>query len=192
MSQDNEPNNDLTGKLLIAMPSMGDPRFAQSVVFLCAHSAEGTMGLVINRPTDDLRLHHLLDQLSIEVGEGARDRPVHHGGPVEHGRGFVLHDSGYKSDLSTLAVSADFGMTATLDILEALACGNGPEHALVALGYAGWGPGQLDAEIAQNGWLTCEASHDLVFDTRDSGKWEAALARLGISALTLSADAGRA
>lgn len=183
---------DLHGKLLIAMPDMGDPRFAYSVVFICAYSEEGAMGLVINKATTDLRLSNLLEQLDIPKEPGARDLPVHFGGPVEHGRGFVLHDRKYYSDISTMDVSPDFAMTATLDILEELARGAGPEHAIIALGYAGWGPGQLEDEIAQNGWLTCEADPELVFGTADALKWEAALKRLGVSALTLSADAGRA
>ncbi|MDZ7711421.1 MAG: YqgE/AlgH family protein [Roseovarius sp.] len=183
---------DLTGKILIAMPGMGDPRFAHSVVYLCAHSAEGAMGLIINKPTQDLRMRDLLDHLSITPGPAIRDIPVHFGGPVEHGRGFVLHDDGYRSDIATLNVAAGFGMTATLDILEDLAGGRGPERAILALGYAGWGPDQLEAELADNGWLTCDADAGLVFDTDDAGKWEAALSRLGISSLTLSSDAGHA
>ncbi|MBQ0749144.1 MAG: YqgE/AlgH family protein, partial [Roseovarius sp.] len=131
---------DLTGKLLIAMPGMGDPRFAHSVVLLCAHSPDGAMGLIINKPTSDLRLRDLLEQLSIAPTGQTRNLPVHFGGPVEHGRGFVLHDRGYQSTLTSLDVNADFAMTATLDILEDLARGTGPERALLALGYAGWGP----------------------------------------------------
>ena len=183
---------DLTGKILIAMPGMGDPRFAHSVIYLCAHSAEGAMGLIINKPTQDLRMHDLLDHLSITPGPAMCDLPVHFGGPVEHGRGFVLHDDGYHSDIATLNVAAGFGMTATLDILEDLAQGQGPDRAILALGYAGWGPDQLESELAENGWLTCDADADLVFDTIDTGKWEAALSRLGISSLTLSSDAGHA
>ena len=183
---------DLNGKLLIAMPEMGDPRFAYSVVFMCAYSADGAMGIVVNKPTTDLRLSNLLEQLDITKEDDARDLPIHFGGPVEHGRGFVLHDYGYHSSLSTLDVNDAFAMTATLDILEDLAQGRGPAHALVALGYAGWGPGQLEGELAQNAWLTCEADADLVFDTPDSMKWESALKMLGISALTLSSEGGRA
>lgn len=150
------------------------------------------MGLIINKPTEDLRMGDLLGHLSITPGDAMRNLPVHFGGPVEHGRGFVLHDDGYRSDLATLNVDRGFGMTATLDILEDLAAGHGPERAILALGYAGWGPGQLEQELAQNGWLTCEADSDLVFATPDAGKWEAALARLGVSALMLSSEAGRA
>ncbi|GAB4284282.1 MAG: YqgE/AlgH family protein [Roseovarius sp.] len=183
---------DLNGKLLIAMPDMGDPRFAYSVILVCAHSAEGAMGLVINKPTQDLRLSNLLEQLEVTRSADARDLPVHFGGPVEQGRGFVLHDHGYHSSVSTLDIGSDFAMTATMDILEDLAQGRGPAHAMVALGYAGWGPGQIESEIARNGWLTCEADIGLVFETPDAMKWEAALKKLGISALTLSGAAGRA
>jgi putative transcriptional regulator len=183
---------DLTGKLLIAMPGMGDPRFDRSVVFMCAHSPEGAMGLIINKPTGDLRLKDLVAQLEIGDGSCARDRGVYFGGPVEPGRGFVLHSSDYTSEISTLAVSDVFGMTATLDVLEELAAGKGPECALMALGYAGWGPGQLESEILSNGWLTCEASLDLVFGGSDAGKWSAALKTLGVDPLSLSAAAGRA
>jgi len=183
---------DLTGKLLIAMPGMGDPRFEHSVIFMCAHSGEGAMGIIINKPTVDLRLRDLLEQLSITPGQDMRNVAVHFGGPVEHGRGFVLHDYGYHSSISTLDVNEDFAMTATLDILEDLADGRGPQHVVMALGYAGWGPGQLESEIAQNGWLTCEAGKEIVFDTPDGEKWEAALKSLGVDALALSASAGRA
>lgn len=183
---------DLTGKLLIAMPGMGDPRFAHSVVFMCAHSPEGAMGLILNKPTGDLHLHDLLEQLQITTGAEMLNRPVYFGGPVESGRGFVLHERGYHSSISTLDVDARFAMTATMDILEDLAQGRGPLKAMIALGYAGWGPGQLEGEIAQNGWLTCEADLSLVFDQPDATKWEAALKTLGIDALALSADAGRA
>lgn len=183
---------DLTGKMLIAMPDMADPRFGNAVVFLCAHSPEGAMGIIVNKPTADLRARDLFDQLSITMGQDARELPVYFGGPVEHGRGFVLHDYGYHSAISTLNVNADFAMTATLDILEDLAEGRGPGKALLALGYAGWGPGQLEAELAQNGWLTCDADHDLVFATPNPDKWEAALARLGVSPLMLSSDVGHA
>ncbi|WP_371225702.1 YqgE/AlgH family protein [Roseovarius sp. 2305UL8-3] len=183
---------DLNGKLLIAMPGMGDPRFAHSVVFICAHSPEGAMGIVVNKPTEDLGLKDLLEQLSITSETDMTARPVHFGGPVESGRGFVLHEYGYHSSISTMDVNDSFAMTATLDILEDLAQGRGPSRAIIALGYAGWGPGQLEAEIAQNGWLTCDAELSLVFETANANKWEAALRTLGIDALALSSAAGRA
>lgn len=183
---------DLSGKLLIAMPGMADPRFAASVVFMCAHSPDGSMGLIINKPTEDMKLSELLEQLSIELDPGVHDFDVHFGGPVEHGRGFVLHSSDYASSISTMAVGDDFGMTATLDILEDIAKGEGPKSAVMALGYSGWGPGQLEGEIAQNGWLTCDASAELVFVAKAADKWTAALKSIGIDALMLSAEAGHA
>ena len=183
---------DLTGKLLIAMPAMEDPRFARSVVFLCAHSADGAMGLIVNKPVTDLRLRSLLEQVSVRIAPGLPDRPVHFGGPVEHARGFVLHSGDYRSRVTTLEIAGGFGMTATLDVLEDIGAGHGPDRAIVALGYAGWGPGQLESEIAQNGWLTVDATADLVFDTADAVKWDAALRRLGVDALALSSAAGRA
>jgi len=183
---------DLTGKLLIAMPAMGDARFARSVVFICAHSEDGAMGLIINKPAADLSLRGLLDQVGITVVPGLSDRPVHFGGPVEHARGFVLHSGDYRSRITTLPVTDLFGMTATVDVLEDMGAGHGPARSIVALGYAGWGPGQLESELAQNGWLTVDATPDLVFGVPDAGKWEAALRGLGVDALALSPAAGRA
>jgi putative transcriptional regulator len=183
---------DLTGKLLIAMPGMRDPRFDRAVVFLCAHSDEGAMGLILNKQTPDVTLATLLDQLSIDSVGVLKNLPVRFGGPVEQGRGFVLHSDEYESVVSTLKVPGGYGMTATLDILEDIGAGRGPEKQLILLGYSGWGPGQLEAEIADNGWLTCDAPKALVFDANDGEKWEAALKTLGVAALALSPDAGRA
>lgn len=184
--------DDLTGKLLIAMPGMGDPRFERSVVFLCAHSDEGAMGLIVNKRAGDLTLAELLEQLKIAPGVAPRDRPIHFGGPVEHARGFVLHSGDYGSEGSTLHVSDAFGMTATLDILEDIALGRGPDRTILALGYAGWGPGQLEAELAQNGWLVADADADIVFAGEDGVKWTAALNAIGVNPMTLSGSAGRA
>lgn len=187
-----EDTINLTGKLLIAMPGMEDARFEKSVVFMCAHSPEGAMGLIINKPLADIAFKDLLKQLDVTVRPYSRDLAVHFGGPVEHGRGFVLHSNDYASDISTLRVADDFGMTATLDILESFGGGSGPHDAIMALGYAGWAPGQLEAEISQNGWLTCDADRALVFDTANADKWQAALKVLGIDALMLSSAAGHA
>lgn len=174
------------------MPGMGDPRFDGSVVFMCAHSADGAMGLIVNKPVLDMGLGDLLDQLEISCRAAARDQTIHFGGPVETSRGFVLHSTDYTSRLQTLAVGDDFGMTATLDVLEDLAVGTGPQHALVMLGYAGWGPGQLEGEIARNGWLTAEAAPDLVFAGGDDDKWTGVLRNMGIDPMGLSGAAGRA
>lgn len=184
---------DLNGKLLIAMPDMGDPRFEHSVVFLCSHGDDGAMGLIVNKPAADVQLADLLKQLEIKPDRPERGQmPVHFGGPVETARGFVLHSADYDANLHSMKVDETFSMTATMDILEDIATGNGPERALLMLGYAGWGPGQLESEIAMNGWLTTEADADLVFARSDESKWEAALKTLGVDPLTLSASAGRA
>lgn len=183
---------DLTGKMLIAMPGMGDPRFDQSVIFMCAHSDEGAMGLIVNKPSQEVKLTELVSQLNIVALTDLRGKPVHYGGPVEQGRGFVLHSPDYTSNVTTLEVDPQFRMTATLDILEDIAAGKGPLQRLLALGYAGWGPGQLEGEIAQNGWLICDATPDLVFHTPDAQKWEAALNSIGVLPLALSSEGGRA
>ncbi|MBF9030710.1 hypothetical protein HKCCE3408_09940 [Rhodobacterales bacterium HKCCE3408] len=188
--------SDLTGHLLIAMPDMADPRFAGTVILLCAHSADGAMGLIVNRAIPDVTLSEMLEQLGIE-GSSRPDMPVCFGGPVETGRGFVLHEGDWPGAYDpegegSIRIGSRFGMTATLDILEEIANGRGPKEALLALGYAGWGPQQLEAEIALNGWLTVEATPELVFGTEMDRKWEAALAMLGVDPLMLSSDAGRA
>ena len=183
---------DLTGKLLVAMPGMGDPRFEKSVIYLCTHSEEGAMGLIVNKPAADLSFPDLLNQLEIAAGPKISPANVYFGGPVDHGRGFVLHSADYTDNDSTLAVDTTFAMTATLDILQDMAQGQGPARAILALGYSGWGAGQLDREITENGWLTCDATAELVFGAEDDTKWTGALATLGIDAMSLSAAAGRA
>ncbi len=183
---------ELTGKLLIAMPGIGDPRFDNSVVFLCSHGDEGAMGLIINKLAPGVALQTLMDQLEIDIEPAIASAPVYFGGPVETQRGFVLHSDEYISTVNSLPVKPGFSMTATLDVLEDIAEGRGPERYLVMLGYAGWGPGQLEDEIAQNGWLTTDAEPEMIFtDTADT-KWEAALASLGVTPLNLSMDAGHA
>ncbi len=182
----------LAGQLLIAMPGMGDPRFDRSVIFMCAHSAEGAMGLIVNKPASDLRFKDLLAQLDIEPPEEASRMRVHFGGPVEHGRGFVLHSADYAIEGATMKVDDTFAMTATVDILQDMAKGRGPKRALLALGYAGWAPGQLEGEIQANGWLMAPASTGLVFGTPDRQKWEEALKSISIDPRLLSAEGGRA
>lgn len=189
---ESEDRLDLTGRLLIAMPGMEDPRFAHSLVFLNAHSADGAMGLIVNKPIEGMKLSTLLDQLSIALARPDLDSDLFFGGPVESGRGFVLHSTDFVSDLNTLMVDDAFSMTATQDVLESIAVGAGPARSLMALGYAGWGSGQLEREISQNGWLTCDATVELVFDMPNEEKWAAALASLGVDPVSLSATAGRA
>jgi len=184
---------DLGGKLLIAMPGLGDPRFDRAVILICAHSPAGAMGLIVNKAMPDLSFAGLLEQLGISPGGRGRDIRVHFGGPVERGRGFVLHSPDYRADGGgTMAIPGDFAMTATQDILAALARGQGPGAALLALGYSGWGPGQLESEIGRNDWLTSDPAHELIFDIEDGKKWAGALRHMGIDPLSLSAVAGRA
>jgi putative transcriptional regulator len=185
-------NVNLCGKFLIAMPGMGDPRFEKSVIYMCEHSENGAMGLIINKPTPEVTFAKLIEQLLIEPGENLPKAQVYFGGPVEIGRGFVLHSADYNLDDITLQIDDAFAMTATRDVLSDMANGSGPESALLALGYAGWGAGQLEAELGQNGWLSCDASPEVVFTVPDRDKWVAALKLLGVDALMLSATAGHA
>ena len=191
-----EPEPDapdfLDGKLLIAMPSIESSVFERSVIYMCAHSSEGAMGLIVNKPAPELEFGDLLKQLDISARSDAQPILVHLGGPVEHGRGFVLHSGDYKIEESTMDVGQGFGMTATLDILRDMATGKGPENSIMALGYSGWGPGQLEREIQNNGWLVCDAATDLVFGTANDDKWGAALGTLGIAPSMLSGAGGAA
>ena len=184
--------NNLTGKLLIAMPGMGDPRFEYALVYICAHSGDGAMGLIINKPNPKLAFKTLITQLKIKITDSIVDTTIYFGGPVEPMRGFILHSSDYPGGADTLNIDKSFSMTATPDILRDMACGNGPDIRILALGYAGWAAGQLEAELMQNGWLICDASHELVFDQDNSNKWAAALATLGVDPSMLSSQAGRA
>jgi putative transcriptional regulator len=184
--------SSLAGQLLVAMPQMSDPRFARSVIYLCTHSGDaGAMGLVINKVLGALSLAELFEQLQIQSGAFAKKRPVHFGGPCEPGRGFVLHTADYREE-ATVPVADNIAITATLDIMRAIGKGKGPRHSLFALGYAGWAPGQLDAEIQANGWLSVAADEAIVFDPDHDGKWQRALAKLGIDLSMLSSAAGRA
>lgn len=187
----------LEGQLLVAMPVMTDKRFQRSVIYMCAHSDEGAMGLIINHRADHISFPDLLERLGI-VPRGAEeglageilDRQVHFGGPVETGRGFVLHTADYHSNDSTLAIAGGISLTATIDILKAIAAGRGPERSLLALGYAGWSPGQLESEIQANGWLTCPADRDVIFEPDLDAKYERALAMIGVNPSFLVGDAG--
>ena len=181
----------LPGQLLIAMPSMTDPRFEKSVIYMCAHNADGAMGLVINRAIDSLTFPELLEQLEIDSGSGGDQIRVLFGGPVEQARGFVLHSPDYIQDAS-LVVDDNVVLTATIDILRAIADGTGPNNCLLALGYAGWGAGQLDSEIKSNGWLSVDADEDLVFGCDLDEKWERAMTKIGIDPRMLSDNAGHA
>lgn len=185
----------LTGKLLLAMPGMGDTRFYKSVIYVCAHDAEGAMGLVINHPIEGVAFEELLDQLKITAGSAmdlsVLDIPVMKGGPVEGARGFLLHSSDFVAR-DTVKVNDDFYVTGTLDALKVVAAGQGPRQCLFVLGYAGWSAGQLDQELQQNAWLSVEADPDLVFTGDPAGKWDRALRKLGIDPLMLAAAGGSA
>ncbi len=181
----------LSGQLLIAMPGMTDPRFEKTVIYLCAHNADGAMGLVVNRELESLTFSDMLEQLGIDAADPADQIRVHFGGPVESGRGFVLHSRDYLQE-PTMIVDGDVALTATLDILKEMANGAGPSQSLLALGYAGWGPGQLDAEILSNGWLHVAADDDLVFGGNLDLKWKRAMGKIGIDPLMLSGNAGNA
>lgn len=180
----------MTGRCLIAMPGMPDERFDKTLIYMCAHGPEGAMGLVINKPMDSISFPDLLEQLEITPSDG-EGIEVLFGGPVETGRGFVLHSPDYVHD-ATLIVDDEVALTATVDVLRAIADGGGPRQSLLALGYAGWGPGQLDDEIKANGWLSVDADTDLLFDTSIDEKWDSAMAKLGINPIMLSDTAGNA
>jgi putative transcriptional regulator len=189
----------LDGQMLIAMPGIGDPRFDRSVIVLCVHSPDGAMGLVVNRAAEQLSFAELLQRLDllpeteqIKLPPQVQAMKVQIGGPVESGRGFVLHTSDYHAADSTLPIDQGIGLTATLDVLRAIAAGKGPARALLALGYAGWGPGQLEREIQHNGWLHCETDETLLFDTDLDAKYDFALRKLGIEPSQLTSYSGHA
>lgn len=189
----------LDGQLLVAMPGMTDERFARSVIYLCAHSAEGAMGIIVNKPAADLNMPDLLVQLDIIRQDDAirlpirvGHMPVLMGGPVESSRGFVLHSPDFHIDQSTLLIDDGICLTATVEILRAIAAGTGPRDAVLALGYAGWQAGQLESEIQANGWLHCPADPDLIFNTALDAKYDRALRAIGIEPAMLSTSAGHA
>jgi putative transcriptional regulator len=181
----------LSGQLLIAMPGMADPRFHRTVIYLCAHNRDGAMGLVVNKLFGNITFSDLLEQLELDAPAKGADAPVYYGGPVESGRGFVLHSTDYVRE-GTLVVDEDVALSATLDILRAMAKGGGPQRSILLLGYAGWGPGQLDAEIQANGWLTAPCNEALLFDNNLESKWERSIATLGVDPRMLSGEAGHA
>src|SRR5271154_3922553 len=189
----------LDGQMLIAMPTMRDERFMRSLIYVCAHSSEGAMGIIVNQPASNINFPDLLVQLDvipaaelIQLPPRAGEVVVLKGGPVETGRGFVLHTPDFFIENSTLPIDEGICLTATLDILKAIARGNGPHNAILALGYAGWAPGQLENEIQGNGWLHCSADPELIFGPNVGGKYEKALRKIGIDLGMLSSEAGHA
>lgn len=189
----------LDGQMLVAMPTMGDTRFERSVIYLCAHSADGAMGIIINQVAKNISFTELLSQLKIisdddpiQLPDMVRNKAVHRGGPVETGRGFVLHSADYYIENTTLPIDENICLTATLEILKAIATGDGPRQSLLALGYAGWAPGQLESEIQANGWLHCPADSSLLFESDLIDKYNLALAKIGIDPIQLASEAGHA
>ncbi|MCW6509884.1 YqgE/AlgH family protein [Lichenifustis flavocetrariae] len=187
----------LDGQMLVAMPGMADERFSRSVIYICAHSQDGAMGIIVNQPARKVTFSEILVQLDVFGGEAAGAAPIDNvpvlrGGPVESGRGFVLHTADYYVDNSTLPIDDTISLTATLDVLRAIAAGKGPRRAVLALGYAGWSPGQLEAEIQSNGWLNCPADASLLFDPVLDEKYNLALHKIGIDPVMLSGEAGHA
>lgn len=189
----------LDGQMLIAMPAMNDERFSRAVIYVCAHSTEGAMGIIVNHPASNIKFPDLLVQLEvipaserIQLPTRAEEVKVLKGGPVETGRGFVLHSADFFIENSTLPIDEGICLTATLDILKAIARGNGPASAILALGYAGWAPGQLEQEIQQNGWLHCAADPELIFGKDTGTKYQKALRKIGIDLGMLSSEAGHA
>ncbi|MBV8401046.1 MAG: YqgE/AlgH family protein [Acetobacteraceae bacterium] len=186
-----ETDHFLTGQMLVAMPAMADPRFTQSVIYVCAHTDDGAMGIVVNRPIERPSFDDLLRQLEVEPVPPARRIRLCAGGPVDNARGFVLHTADWTGD-GSLRVTDNLALTASLDVLKAIAEGGGPRAGILALGYAGWGPGQLDAEMTQNAWLSVSPDERILFDDDHSTKWRRALAKLKIDPLLLSGNAGHA
>jgi putative transcriptional regulator len=190
----------LDGQLLLAMPSMTDPRFHKAVIYMCAHSADGAMGIVVNQRAPHITFPKLLEQLDIITNASDQESiripvdkmAVHTGGPVETGRGFVLHTTDYFAADSTLPIDDSIALTATIDILRAIATGSGPLRSLLALGYAGWAPGQLEREIHANGWLICPSDTNIIFEAAIEAKYERAMAKLGVHPSFLVSEAGHA
>lgn len=189
----------LDGQFLIAMPGMSDDRFARSVIYMCAHSSDGAMGIVLNQPAENVSFTDLLVQLEIvpdherhRIAETARGMTVRHGGPVETTRGFVLHTSDYAIDHATLPIDEALSLTTTLEVLRAIADGRGPAKAILALGYAGWGPGQLESEIQANGWLHCPSDMETIFGCELDDMYGRVLRKLGVDLVNLSSSAGHA
>ncbi len=190
---------NLEGQFLIAMPSIGDDRFSQTVIYMCAHSNEGAMGLVINQQAEDISFDNLLTKLELfgqvetsKITQQAKTNPVHLGGPVATSRGFVLHSDDYFIDDSTLSIRDGICLTSTIDIIQAIADGQGPSQSITAIGYSGWGPGQLEFEVRNNGWLTCPADNKIIFKDNIHQKYNDALSSMGIDPAFLASDHGHA
>lgn len=191
MARKDEDTGYLTGQLLIAMPQLQDTRFERSVIYLCVHNEDGAMGLVVNRLSEDLTFPELLEQVGVELKPETVSMPIHIGGPVETGMGFVLHTNDYEQ-ANTIKVNDSISLTHTVEILKDIADGQGPRQAMLALGYAGWGAGQLDDEFQENSWLSVPADEALIFEGSQQDKWQRSIAKLGVDISLLSGEAGHA
>ncbi len=191
-NENTQTSGYLSGRLLIASPAMGDTRFARSVIYVCGHSDEQTMGLVINHPMEGLRLPELLKQLDMKSDIKVPDQPVLNGGPVERERGFVLHSLDFHTSDATMPISDKIGLTASKEVLEAINSENPPRHSALALGFANWGAGQIEDELSQNAWLVCEADEKLIFDDDYDSKWDRAMASIGVDPSRLVDTMGQA
>ncbi len=185
-------SDSLAGKFLVAMPGMGDPRFSHSVIVMCSHDARHAMGLIVNKPKEDVGLSDVLDHLGINVGEGLVAREVLDGGPVRQDRGYVLHSEDFAAGDATHTIAPGVRLTATRDILEAVASDHPPERFVLALGHAGWGAGQLEDELRDNAWLIVEADDAIIFDAAHGDKWTRAIKLLGLDPVQLASTSGRA
>ena len=183
----------LSGKLIVAMPTMSDPRFKRSVICVCAHNEDGAIGIIINKIIESLSFSKIIRQLKLKKNKAKKcyTEKIYFGGPVETERGFILHSADYSSENST-SINTEISMTASTEILQALIDGNGPNKSIVALGYAGWGPGQLDTEIRSNAWLSVQSDPELIFSDKTADKWDMALEKIGVNPALLSTEAGRA
>ena len=183
----------LSGKLIVAMPTMSDPRFKRSVIYVCAHNEDGAIGIIINKIIESLSFSKIIRQLKLKKNKVKKcyTEKIYFGGPVETERGFILHSADYSSENST-SINTEISMTASTEILQALIDGNGPNKSIVALGYAGWGPGQLDTEIRSNAWLSVQSDPELIFSDKTADKWDMALEKIGVNPALLSTEAGRA
>lgn len=191
MAQKLDDTGYLTGQLLIAMPQLQDTRFERSVIYMCVHNQDGAMGLMVNRLSEEMTFPDLLEQVGVELKSKSVSMPVHVGGPVDTGMGFVLHTSDYEQ-ANTIKVDERISLTHTVEILKDIAEGYGPRQAMLALGYAGWGAGQLDGEIHENSWLNVPADESLIFDDAQQDKWKRSIAKLGFDISLLSGEAGHA
>ena len=180
------------GQLLLATPKMADFRFEKAVILICSHSADGTMGIIVNKPTLELKFEDVLSQLKINTKIVGSGHKIYFGGPVEYGRGFVVHSSDYERASASMSIREEFFLTADKEILEDIANGCGPKNSLLALGYAGWGPGQLENELFYDSWLVCDPDPDLVFYIEPELKWHDGLKKLGVSPSHLATFGGTA